>query len=110
MTYTTNGTSNNSFQPQVLPELDLDLEQSTNDQLPAGYAKVSAGIPKELNYRLKALARRKGKTALVFIGEILMKYAAELDRIEAHEEVAKLRERFGTNWIQILKQADETSI
>lgn len=109
MNFTLNGSKPAPLPFQVMPELDLGLDEPTNDELPADYASARAGIPKELNDRLKAAARRQGKTALIYIGEVLMNCTAELDRIEAQEEAAKLKERFGANWIELLKQADASS-
>ena len=71
-----------------------------------GFIRVSGAIPVELNQRLKATARKQNITADQLIGELIIKSAIELDRWEAEQEVAKLKERFGANWIEVLKKAE----
>lgn len=100
-------TTNNviPFETKALDFSIADAQEDIREELPPGYASARAGIPKELNERLKAAARRQGKTALIYIGEVLMNCAAELDRQEAVEEAKRLKERFGDGWLDVIKAA-----
>ena len=60
-------------------------------------------ITHELNERIKAWARAQGRTADTVAGELLMKSAAQLDRLEAEETVKRLKERYGSDWLSILQ-------
>lgn len=61
-------------------------------------------IPAALNERLKAMARAQGRTADVVIGELVVKAAEDVERWEAEQEAARLRERFGERWLQVLQE------
>lgn len=102
-------TTNNviPFETKALDFSIADAQEDIKEELPPGYASARAGIPKELNERLKAAARRQGKTALMYIGEVLMTCAAELDRQEAAEEAKRLKDRFGADWMKILSSAEQ---
>ena len=66
--------------------------------------RATGSIPVEYNERLKAMARRQGKTADQLIGEILLEMRPMIDQWEAKQEAARLREKFGPNWMQLLEQ------
>lgn len=71
-----------------------------------GLIRVHGIISIELNSRIKAAARRQGMHADQFMGQLITNAAAEVEKVEAQQEVARLRERFGDDWINILKQAN----
>lgn len=72
----------------------------------SGLIRASGIIPIEYNERLKAMARKQGKNADQLIGELLLELRPVLDQWEARQEAARLRERFGDNWMQLLQQAE----
>jgi predicted DNA-binding protein len=71
-----------------------------------GMIRSSLVIPIEHNERLKAMARKLGKNTDQLIGEMHMQFVApNVDRWEAQQEVARLRERFGDDWLSLLQQS-----
>ena len=86
---------------------DRAQPQSKEAELRAnGLIRANGIIPIELNERFKAMARKQGRNADQFIGELLQKCAIELDRLEAEQEVKRLRERFGDDWFDVLRQVE----
>ncbi|MEB3354693.1 MAG: hypothetical protein VKM34_10760 [Cyanobacteriota bacterium] len=75
----------------------------------SGMVRACARIPVEFNERLKAMARGQGKTAEQLIGELLMELRPVLDQWEAKQEAARLRERFGPNFLNLLATASSPS-
>lgn len=69
-----------------------------------GLVRASGVIPIEYNERLKAMARKQGKTADQLIGELLMELRPVLDQWEAKQEAMRLRERFGDQWMDLLQR------
>lgn len=108
MTVSTNGTrSQLPLSEIVLPsDNDQDDPNSAASLRARGLVRSSNIIPIELNERFKAMARKQGRNADQFIGELLQKCAIELDRLEAEQEVQRLRERFGDAWLDVLRQAE----
>lgn len=81
--------------------------QSKESDLRAnGLVRANGIIPIEYNERLKAMARKQGKNADRLIGELLLEMQSKLDAWEAQQEVVRLRERFGDNWLNLLQQAE----
>jgi hypothetical protein len=70
-----------------------------------GMIRANGIIPIEYNDRLKAMARKQGKNADQLIGELLLEMRPALDKWEAQQEAARLRDRFGDNWMEVLQQA-----
>lgn len=85
-------------QPAQLPTRDAELK--TN-----GLIRANGIIPVEFNERLKAMARKQGKNADQLIGELLLELRPMLDQWEAQQEAARLRERFGDDWLDLLGKA-----
>ena len=67
--------------------------------------RATGSIPVGYNERLKAMARKQGKTADQLIGELLLEMRPVLDQWEARQEAVRLRERFGPDWMQLLEAA-----
>lgn len=90
----------------VLTEAEQPQTPSKEAELRAnGLIRANGIIPIEFNERLKAMARKQGKNADQLIGELLLELRPVLDQWEAKQEAARLRERFGDNWMQLLQQA-----
>lgn len=89
-------------QPAQPPTKESDLKAN-------GLVRASGIIPIEFNERLKAMARKQGKTADQLIGELLMELCPVMDQWEAKQEAVRLRERFGDNWIQLLQHAEDVA-
>lgn len=70
-----------------------------------GLIRVHGVITIELNDRIKAAARREGIHADQLIGQLITKSQADVDRIEAQHEAIRLRQRFGEQWIDVIKTA-----
>lgn len=70
-----------------------------------GFARARAIIPIEYNERLKAMARKQDKNADQLIGELLLEMRPKLDQWEAAQEVERLRQRFGDQWLDVLRSA-----
>lgn len=70
------------------------------------FVRAAGSIPERLNERFKAMARRHDKTAEVFIGEMLMSLESVMDQMEAKIEAQRLREQFGEDWLDILREAE----
>lgn len=101
------------FHPEVFNEPALislsgsdldDQPESDADYADRGLVRAHGLIDIALNDRLKALARKRKCRADQFIGELITRFASELDRLEAEQEAARLRERFGDQWLELLKQ------
>lgn len=84
-------------QPQSYSK-DVDIKE-------CGLIRASGIIPIEYNERLKVMARKQGKNADQLIGELLLEMRPALDQWEAKQEAARLRDRFGDNWMQLLANA-----
>lgn len=86
---------------------DQSQQPQLNDSEPktCGLVRATGSIPVEYNERLKAMARKQGKTADQLIGELLLQMQPMLDHWEAQQEAIRLRERFGDNWMQLLQEA-----
>jgi hypothetical protein len=112
MTISTNG--NRSQLPfseiTLTSDTDQDDPNSAASLRARGMVRSSGIIPIELNERFKAMARKQGRNADQFIGELLQKCSLELDRLEAEQEVQRLRERFGDGWLDVLRQADRPEV
>jgi len=67
-----------------------------------GLVRVNMILPVSHNNYLKALARKAGKNADLFIGEHYMQLYRASRHEEAIEEAARLKERFGDDWFEIL--------
>lgn len=88
-------------QTQQPPSKEAELKAN-------GMIRSSLVIPIEHNERLKAMARKLGKNTDQLIGEMHMQYVApNVEQWEAKQEAARLRERFGEDWLQLLMQAGE---
>lgn len=74
------------------------------DPQSTGMVRACGSIPVEFNERLKAMARKQGKTAEQLIGELLMELRPVLDQWEAKQEAMRLRERFGDQWMDLLQK------
>lgn len=72
----------------------------------SGLIRTHGLIPIAYNERIKALARQQGRTADVLIGELIVRSADEVERLELEQEAAKLRERLGDNWLERLASAE----
>lgn len=91
------------------------FDDDDNDQTPPrgedadlkanGFARARAIIPIEYNERLKAMARKQDKNADQLIGELLLEMRPKLDQWEAAQEVERLRQRFGDQWLDVLRSA-----
>lgn len=102
--------------PAQIP-LDPEFAQTTkpraNDQrrdqsVPPGMIRVYGVIPIALNERFKTMARQQGIHVGQFIGELLVdKGEPELSRLEATQEIARLKHRLGDNWLALLSCADQ---
>lgn len=103
----TNGYISAPLSSEDLTATPIGNEESRDALRAKGLIRAHALIPTELNERLKAMARKQGRNADQLIGELLEKSAAEVDRWEAEQEVARLRERFGDNWLEVLREADD---
>lgn len=68
-----------------------------------GMIRVQGIIPTALNERIKTAARRQGMHADQLVGKFIISGAADLEKVEAQEEVARLRERFGDDWLNVLQ-------
>jgi hypothetical protein len=68
-----------------------------------GMIRVHGTISIELNEKIKMTARRQGKHADQLIGELISRSAAEVDKMEAQMEAARLRARFGDDWLNVLQ-------
>ena len=88
------------------PDQDDQTELDT-DYTDRGLVRAHGLIDIALNDRLKALARKRKCRADQFIGELITRFAGELDRLEAEQEAARLRERFGDQWLELLQQTVE---
>jgi predicted DNA-binding protein len=112
-TFSTNGTKDTTYTFGCIPEQTLlsAAEQEEQDSAASlrarGLIRAHGIIPIELNERLKAMARKQGRNADQLIGELLEKSAADVDRWEAEQEVLRLRERFGSKWLDVLRQAEQ---
>ena len=79
---------------------------NNSEPRPTDMVDANASITVEFNERLKAMARKQGKTAKQLIGELLMDTRPVLDKWEAKQEATRLRERFGENWMQLFQQVE----
>ena len=105
--HTTNGYISAPLSAEELGGTSGSTEEAREALRAKGLIRAHALIPTELNERFKAMARKQGRNADQLIGELLEKSAAEVDRWEAEQEVARLRERFGENWLEVLRDADQ---
>lgn len=71
-----------------------------------GMIRVQGIIPTALNERIKAAARRQNLHADQLVGKFIVNSAIDLEKVEAQEEVARLRERFGDDWLNVLQGAN----
>ena len=95
------------FSMEPVPfEYEPEEKESAASLRAEGLIRVSGVIEITLNERLKALARKQGRTADQLIGELITRSAGEVDRLEAEQEAARLRERFGDRWLDLLKQIE----
>lgn len=78
--------------------------ETTESLRERGLIQAKGLISIELNDRLKAVARQQGKTADVFIGELITRSADLVERFELEQEAARLREKLGDDWFQRLEQ------
>lgn len=86
------------YPPEILTK-EFDLKAK-------GLIRSSLIIPIEQNERLKAMARKHGKNTDQLIGELHMEFvASKVDEWEARQEAARLRKRFGDNWLKLLQEA-----
>jgi len=88
--------------------IEVEVSQSPSREADAAElttVRATGSIPVEYNERLKAMARKQGKTADQLIGELLMEVRPMIDQWEARQEAARLRERFGPDWMQLLEAA-----
>ena len=108
MTTSLNGNRNTLTFPEITntSSLDQDDPNSTAALRAKGLVRSHGIIPIELNERLKAMARKQGRNAEQLSGELIQKCSVELDRLEAEQEVQRLRERFGEAWLDVLRQAE----
>jgi hypothetical protein len=83
-----------------IPQRGKDVDLKAN-----GFVRANGIIPIEYNERLKAMARKQGKNTDQLIGELLMEMRPKLDQWEAAQEVERLRERFGDQWLDVLSNA-----
>jgi hypothetical protein len=72
-----------------------------------GLIRAHGIIPITLNDRFKAMARQQGKNADQLIGELIETAAADVARREAEQEVQRLRERFGPDWMDLLSSVSQ---
>ena len=116
MTYATISTNGHSTQqvlissdPVTMKSDETKMRQQTADLKAQSLIRVQGIIPIELNERLKGVARRHGRNADDLIGQLVKRAAAQLEEYEAEWEAeleaARLRERFGDNWLEILSRA-----
>lgn len=83
---------------------DEDQPESAASLRSRGLIRVHGLIEIRLNERLKALARKQNRNADQLIGELITRSASEVDRLEALQEAARLKERFGDHWLDLLMQ------
>lgn len=114
MTSTISMNGNGQLLPtwQAMPEQPDDDHHEERESTAAlrrrGLIRVHGQIPIALNERLKAMARAQGRNADELIGDLIQQCTADVDRWEAEQEVARLRERFGDDWLDTLRRADPT--
>ena len=102
MQVTRNGNGTSTMLQTPLTETGIKaLEKQEEEKM----IRATGLIPASLNERLKLMARKQGRNADQLIGEMIQRSAGDVDRWEAEQEAARLRERFGDNWIELLKAA-----
>ena len=101
-----NGTTAELFIPSDDP-LMSHLGDSSEALRQRGLIRAHGLIPIKLNERIKAMARKQGRTADHLIGELIEAASHIVDQHDAAEHAANLRELLGPNWLQILQDADQ---
>jgi len=109
MMTSTISSNGNGYAQQGLPVVNLSPDPA-DIRDPAflraqGLIRSYGIISIDLNNRLKEMARKQGRNVCELIGEMIARSASEVERWEAEQEVARLRERFGNDWMEVLKRA-----
>lgn len=89
------------FDDEAVPERN-DLSGDTASLKTAGLIRSHGIIPIELNERLKQMARAQGRNADWLIGELIQSATADIEKWEAQQAAAHLRQQFGDRWLEIL--------
>jgi predicted DNA-binding protein len=92
------------------PETSQPLSESTESLRQQGLIRAHGIIPISLNERLKVIARQQGRTADMLIGELIIRSADEVERLELEQEASRLRERLGDDWLQKLSRVNPSDI
>jgi hypothetical protein len=92
------------FEEDLVDVGSLQAPSKEANQWNGDMVRATGSIPVEYNERLKAMARKQGKTADQLIGELLLEMRPVLDQWEARQEAVRLRERFGPDWMQLLQE------
>ena len=85
-------------------DYSVDIPSKEADLKANGMIRAHGIIPIEYNERLKAMARKQGKNTDQLIGELLIEMRPILNKWEVQQEAARLRERFGDNWMEVFQQ------
>ena len=71
-----------------------------------GLVRANIVVPIDHNERQKKLARKVGRKTDEFMGEHYMKLFKASQNEEALPEAKRLRDQFGDDWLEILRQAE----
>lgn len=69
------------------------------------YVRVHGVIAKDLNEKIKLIARKRGIHASQLIGEMIIKSSAELDNWLIREKAFELQNELGADWLSRLQTA-----
>ena len=76
---------------------------SVDNRAPDGYVRAHGVITKEVNEKIKLVARKRGIHASQVTGELIMKAAAQLDHFLIKEKALELQNELGEDWLDLLK-------